>query len=309
MKENVLITGAGGLIAQELAKKIEHEYNVRFLTRKKKRPNEYEWNIENGSIDEAAFENLSHIIHLAGANISEKRWTKERKRVLISSRVDSAKLLSDTLTKKNIRLKSFISASGINFYGTKTEEKIYEENDSPGNDFLSEVVVLWEKAADHFKEQHLAERVVKIRTAVVLSEKEGALKKMVRPIRYYIGSPLGSGKQYMPWIHIEDICYIYEFALKNTAVDGAYNAASPQHITNRDLTKEIAHVLKKPLLLPNVPGFILKLMFGELATAILEGSRASSLKIQKEGFRFTFPDLNDALSDLLQEKGKPKDKN
>ncbi|MET3037777.1 TIGR01777 family oxidoreductase [Chryseobacterium sp. NRRL B-14859] len=300
MKEVVLITGASGMIARELAKKIEHEYSIRFLTRKKKQDNEYEWNIEKGSIDETVFENVSHIIHLAGANISEKRWTAERKKELISSRTDSAQLLLDTLKKRNIRLKSFISASGINFYGTKTEEKIYEENDPPGNDFLSEVVILWEKAADRFKEQHLAERVVKIRTAVVLSEKDGALRKMVPPIKYYIGSPLGSGKQYMPWIHIEDICSIYEFALKNSSVDGAYNAVSPQHITNGDLTKEIARVLKRPLFFPNVPGFILKLMFGELATAILEGSRASSFKIQKAGFRFAFPDLNNALRDLLK---------
>ncbi|KAA2223514.1 TIGR01777 family oxidoreductase [Chryseobacterium sediminis] len=299
MKEVVLITGASGMIAKELAKKIGKEYEIRFLTRKKEHDHEYEWDIRKGNIDETALENVSHIIHLAGANISEKRWTPERKRELISSRVDSAELLRTALRKNNIRLKSFISASGINFYGTETSEKIYTENDPPGNDFLSEVVVLWERAADDFKEQNLAERVVKIRTAVVLSEKDGALKKMIPPIQYYIGSPLGSGRQYMPWIHIEDICSIYELALKNSTMDGAYNAVSPQHITNKDLTKNIAKVLGKPLFMPNVPGFVLKLIFGELAMAILEGSRASSQKIQDAGFHFKFPDLNEALRDLL----------
>lgn len=300
MKEIVLITGASGLIAKELAKKLGNNYDIRFLTRKKKRDNEYEWDLEKKIIDESALENVSHIIHLAGANISEKRWTAERKKELISSRIDSAGLLLNTLKKKNITLKSFISASGINYYGTETTEKIYTENDPAGSDFLSEVVVLWEKAADNFTEQHIAERVVKIRTAVVLSEKDGALKKMLPPIEYYIGSPLGSGKQYMPWIHIEDICSIYELALKNPDMNGAYNAVSPQHATNADLTKKIAEVLKKPLLLPNVPGFMLKLMFGELATAILEGSRASSQKIQGAGFQFKFPDLKEALKDLLK---------
>jgi uncharacterized protein (TIGR01777 family) len=302
MKEIVLITGANGLVAQELSKRLEKEYSVRFLTRKKRNSNEFEWDIKNQSIDETAFENVSHIIHLAGANISEKRWTDERKKELISSRVNSANLILKTLQKNNIKLKSFISASGINYYGTKTTEKIFTEKDDPGNDFLSEVVVLWERVADDFKEQNIAERVVKIRTAVVLSEKDGALKKMIPTIKMGIGSPLGTGKQYMPWIHIKDICSIYEFALKNSELDGAFNATSPEHTTNENLTKKIAEVLKKPLFMPNVPSFVLKLLFGELASALLEGSRASSEKIQKEGFKFEFPVLKGALEDLLKIK-------
>jgi uncharacterized protein (TIGR01777 family) len=300
MKEIVLITGANGLVAKELSKKLEKEFSVRFLTRKKKNSNEFEWDIKNQSIDETAFENVSHILHLAGANISEKRWTDERKKELISSRVDSAGLILKTLREKNIKLKSFISASGINYYGTKTTEKIFIEKDDPGNDFLSEVVVLWERAADDFKEQNVAERVVKIRTAVVLSEKDGALKKMIPTIKMGIGSPLGTGKQYMPWIHIKDICSIYEFALKKSELNGAFNATSPEHTTNENLTKKIAEVLKKPLFMPNVPSFVLKLIFGELASALLEGSRASSEKIQNAGFEFKFPDLKEALEDLLK---------
>ena len=300
MKDIILITGAGGLIAHELSKKLEKDFTVRFLTRKKKHSNEFEWNIKNKTIDDTAFEGVSHIIHLAGANISEKRWTDERKKELISSRVDSADLIVKTLQEKKIRLKSFISASGINYYGTKTTDAIFNENNQPGNDFLSEVVVLWERAADQFKEQNLAERVVKIRTAVMLSEKDGALKKMLPPIRMGIGAPLGTGKQYMPWIHIEDICAIYEFALKNDTIDGAFNAVSPQHTTNQNLTKKIAEVLKKSLFMPNIPGFVLKLIFGELADALLEGSRASVEKIQNAGFQFKFPDLKKALEHLLK---------
>lgn len=300
MKEIVLITGASGAIARVLSKKLENQYSIRFLTRKKEAENEFEWDLENQIVDENAFENISHIIHLAGANISEKRWTEDRKKELISSRVDSAKLILNILKKKNLKLRSFISASGINFYGTKTTDKIFTENDAPGNDFLSEVVVVWEKAADEFKEQNIAERVVKIRTAVVLSKNEGALAKMMTPIQFGIGSPLGSGKQYMPWIHIDDICSIYEFALKNPEVEGSYNASAPQHTTNENLTKLIVNVLNKPLFMPNVPTFILKLIFGELADALLEGSRASSEKIEKAGFEFQFPDLKMALEDLLK---------
>lgn len=300
MKEIILITGAGGMIARELSKRLEKDYTVRFLTRKKQHSNEFEWDVRKGTIDEAALENVSHVIHLAGANISEKRWTTERKEELISSRVDSAQLILKTLREKKIKLKSFITASGINYYGTKTTDTIFTEKDAPGNDFLSEVVVLWERAADDFKEENLAERVVKIRTAVVLSEKDGALKKMIPTIKMGIGSPLGSGKQFMPWVHIKDICSIYEFALKNSNLDGAYNATAPEHITNEDLTKNIAKILRKPLFMPNVPGFVLKLIFGELADALLEGSRASSQKIQDAGFQFEFPRLEMALEDLLK---------
>lgn len=300
MKEIVLITGAGGLIARELSKQLENNYTIRFLTRKKKHDHEFEWDLTKGTIDEKALEGVSHVIHLAGANISEKRWTDERKKELISSRIDSAGLILQSLKQKNIKLKSIISASGINYYGTETTEKIFTEEDGPGNDFLSEVVVQWEKAADQFKEQQLAERVVKLRTAVVLSEKDGALKKMLPTIKMGIGSPLGNGKQYMPWIHIKDICAMYEFALKNPEMDGAFNAVAPEHATNKDLTEKIAQVLKKPLFMPNVPTFVLRLVFGELSDAVLKGSRASSEKILTAGFQFEFPDLKRVLENLLK---------
>lgn len=302
MKEIILITGANGLIARNLAQKLDKEYTVRFLTRKKKKAHEFEWDLKKGTVDQAAFDNVSHIIHLAGANISEKRWTDERKKELISSRVDSARLLMEGVRNRNIKLKSFISASGINYYGTETTEKIYTEEDPAGKDFLSEVVVLWEQVADEFIENGLAERVVKLRTAVVLSEKEGALKKLMVPVEYGIGSPLGTGKQYMPWIHIEDIASMYEYAVKNPSLEGSYNAVAPQHTTNAAFTKEVAAILNRPFIMPNVPAFLLKLIFGELSVAVLEGSRASAKKIMDSGFDFSFPDLHTALQDLLKDK-------
>lgn len=300
MKEVVLITGAGGSVAKVLAKKLENEYTVRFLTRTKKHENDFEWNIKNGTIDEKAFENISHVIHLAGVNISEKRWTDERKKEIISSRVDSAQLILKTLQKKNIQLKSFISASAVGIYGAITSKKIFKEEDEKGNDFLSEVVILWEKAADEFLEKGVAERVVKVRIAIVLSESEGALKKMAVPVKLGIGSPIGTGRQYIPWIHIDDLSSVFEYAVKNENIKGAYNASAPQHTDNENLTKEIAEVLNKPLFMPNIPGFVMKLMFGELSVALLEGSRTSSEKLQNSGFQFKFPNLKNALEDLLR---------
>jgi uncharacterized protein (TIGR01777 family) len=299
MKEVVVITGASGAVAKVLAKKLENEYTIRFLTRTKKRENDFEWNIENKTIDEKAFENVKHIIHLAGANISEKRWSNERKKEIISSRVDSAKLILETLQKKNIKLKSFISASAVGIYGAITSEKIFKEDDEKGNDFLSEVVILWEKAADEFQEEGIAERVVKVRIAIVLSENEGALKKMSVPVKFGIGSPIGTGKQYIPWIHIDDLSSVFEFALKNENINGAYNASAPQHTDNENFTKEIAEVLHKPMFMPNIPGFVMKMIFGELSVVLLEGSRTSSEKLQSEGFQFKFPELKPALKNLL----------
>ncbi len=302
MKEIIVITGASGSVAKVLAKKLENEYSVRFLTRTKKHENDFEWNIEKGTIDEKAFENVNHIIHLAGANISEKRWSDERKKEIISSRVDSAQLIFRTLQKKNIRLKSFISASATGIYGAITSQTIFREEDEKGNDFLSEVVILWEKAADEFSEKGIAERVVKIRTSIVLSEKDGALKKMAVPIKLGIGSPIGTGRQYIPWIHMDDLCEVYEFALKNENMSGAYNASAPQHTDNENFTKEIAEVLNKPMFMPNIPGFMMKILFGELSVVLLEGSRTSSEKLQNAGFTFKFPELKSALKDLLNKK-------
>ena len=300
MKEFVIITGASGSVSKVLAKKLENEYSVRFLTRSKKRENEFEWNIEKQTIDENVFDNVSHVIHLAGANVSEKRWSDERKKEIISSRIDSAKLILNTLQKKNIKLKSFISASAIGIYGAITSEKIFKEDDEKGKDFLSEVVILWEKAADEFSEKGVAERVVKVRIPVVLSEKEGALKKMATPVKFGVGSPIGTGRQYIPWVHIDDLSSLFEFAIKNENISGTYNASAPQHTDNENFTKEIAEVLNKPMFMPNIPGFVMKLMFGELSVVLLEGSRTSSEKLQKTGFKFKFTDLKEALKDLLK---------
>lgn len=301
MKEIILITGGHGLIAQKLAEKLGKNYVIRLLTRKKKGENDFEWDVEKGVIDEKSLIGIHHIIHLAGANVAEKHWTEKRKLEIISSRVDSAKLLLNALKKNNIKISSFISASAVGFYGAETTEKIYTEEDNKGTDFLSNVVFQWEQIADQFLKQNIADRVVKLRTGVVLSARGGALTKMKTPIEYGVGAALGSGKQYMPWIHIDDICSMYEFTINNSKVNGVYNAAAPIHTTNQELTKLIAAILKKPLILPNIPSFIIKIIFGEASMILLKGSRVSSDKIVNEGFVFKYPDLKLALKNLLEE--------
>lgn len=299
--ETVLITGGSGLIGQALSKLlVENDYAVRHLSRSVSGNEKYptfKWNLNNQELDIKAVEGVDHIIHLAGENVGEGRWTTERKKRILSSRVDTLTLLQKHLQKG--QLKSFISASGISYYGTKTTPNIFNENDPKGTDFLADISVQWEKKA--FEMESVANRVVALRTGVVLSNSGGALEKLIKPIKMGIGSALGSGKQYMPWIHINDLCAIYLHALQNTNFSGSYNAVSSQHTTNLEMTQAVAKALDKKLWAPKVPAFMLKLLFGEMAQIILEGSRIDNSKLKATGFTLKFDDLDTALTNLLKQ--------
>jgi hypothetical protein len=206
--------------------------------------------------------------------------------------VETAKLLFDKVKNVQPPLKVFISASGISYYGLKTTSTIFMENDPPSNDFIGTCCVLWEKAADEFSEFG---RVVKLRTGIVLTHQGGALEKIAKPVKIGFGAPLGKGSQWVPYIHIDDLCNMYLKALENENYSGVYNAVNGDHVTNKDLTMATAKALKKPLFLPNVPSFILKAVFGEMAGLILEGSRVSADKIKGEGFEFEYPTLDNAM--------------
>ncbi len=301
MKKTVLITGANGEVAKKLAEMLKDQYFVRFLTRKRTEENEFEWNIEDQTIDENALSGVNHIIHLAGAGIVDKPWTEKRKELILSSRIDSAKLILNTLKKQGIKIDSFISASATGYYGSQTSERIYSEEDLKGNGFLSEVCFRWEKATDEFLIEKVAERVVKMRIGVVLSDaKNGFLERIKKPVSNYSGTCLGSGKQYIPWVHIHDLCAIFKFCLENENTNGAYNAVSPESATNKEITQTISRILNKPIILPNIPDFVIKWIFGEAADMLLEGSRVSSSKIQQAGFHFQYPELEKAMENLLK---------
>jgi len=257
----------------------------------------YAWDLANGVIDTRAFEGVSNIIHLAGAGIADKRWSDSRKRELIDSRVKSAELLKQYSISQNLALNAFISASGIGYYGTETTDRVFKEEDPPADEFISEICVKWESAADNFSDVC---RVVKLRTGVVLSKEGGALVRLAQPIKLGIGAPVGSGNQYMPCIHIDDLCRMYLHCLENQETKGVYNAVSGESSTNRELTQAVARELKKPLWLPNVPAFAMKLAFGEMAKILLGGSRVSADKIKSSGFNFEFPTLKNALAEIYQ---------
>lgn len=298
---NILITGGTGLIGRHLTKiLLQKGHKVSYLSRKKEDIADvkvYLWDIEIGFIENDALKNADYIIHLAGAGIADERWTDKRKQEIVDSRIKPIQLLSKQLEAQKIKLKAFISSSGISYYGIDTGETRLDENSPAGDDFLATCTKMWEAETRRLTQ---ADRTVSLRTGVVLSEKGGALAKLVQPIRFGVGSPLGSGKQWMSWIHIDDMCRLYLQAIEDERMRGAYNAVAPTPVRNEEMTKVAAEVLKRPLWLPNVPAFMMKLLFGELAGAVLGGNYIKNKRVSEElSFSYKFPSLKEALEDLL----------
>lgn len=301
MKKNILISGGSGFIGKNLTHLlIANGYSVSILSRSKRQNTKdifyYQWDVDTHFIDEESVLNADFIIHLAGEGIADKRWTKARKEAIIQSREQSVKLIYDVLKKYHKKPEAFISASAIGIYGAINGPEICDENTTPVNDFLGTTCQKWEAAADTISS--LGIRVVKIRTGLVLG-KEGVLKKLAPLFKLRLGSALGSGNQYMPWIHIDDLCGIYLEAIHNSEMSGAYNAAVLDNTTNTIFSKTLAKTFGYSLWLPNVPAFVLKMMLGEMAKIILTGRRVSSDKIEGTGFQFQFTSLEKALKDCL----------
>ncbi|REH50614.1 hypothetical protein C7448_104226 [Tenacibaculum gallaicum] len=292
----ILITGGTGLIGKELTKKLTSEgHVVNILTRTPKKDNEFRWNVEESFIDKDAFTNVNYIIHLAGAGIADKRWTNNRKKELIDSRVKTANLLFNKTQEYQIPLKKIISASGVGYYGAVTSDKVFTEKDKPENDFISKICIKWEEAAHQFEQIDIP--VTILRTGIVLSKKGGALQKMNTPLFL---SALGNGKQYMPWIHIDDLCNLYIKAIEDKNFTGVFNAIAPEHQTNENFTKILGSVINKLVLPMNAPSFILKTALGEMAYILLKGSKVSSEKTSNT-YNFIFPNLKTALTNIYNE--------
>jgi uncharacterized protein (TIGR01777 family) len=292
----ILITGGSGLLGSSLTQKLLSEnIEVVHLTREKNSKNDvknYLWNWGENEIDEKCFNGITHIIHLAGAGIAEKAWTQKRKNTIVKSRVLTARLLHSKIESLNIDLKAFISASAVGFYGAQVSEKEFNESDVSYEDFMGNCCKQWENAADLFVP---ISRVVKLRLGVILDKDFGALPRIARMIKNRIGSPLGTGSQYMPWIHIDDAVEIFYNAIRNNEYSGVYNAVSTENITNSILTKSVGRVLNRKIWLPNVPSFILRFLYGEMSDTILKGVKVSNKKIKNLGFKFKYNKIDEAL--------------
>ena len=295
--QRVVITGGNGLIGRDLSSiLIKNNYEVVHLSR---RPStdvgyrSYRWDPGTGYCDSDAFRDGDAIIHLAGANIGARRWSNERKREIISSRVMTAGLIYKSTIMAGIRPSVFITASATGIYGSLISDKIHMESDLAADDFLGETCRLWEEAADRFSDAGV--RVVKIRTAVVLASHGSALSKLTLPAKAGLIVRMGPGNQYFPWIHIDDLCHIYLKAVSDPMMSGPYNASAPQHITHDMLMTEIARQRRLPVILPRVPPWFLRMVLGEMSVVLTTGSRVSSEHITGSGYSFTYPDITSAL--------------
>ena len=297
--KNILITGGSGMIGMRLTTFLVGKgHNVSHLSRSQGRAavRTFKWDPERSYIDSHALADADTIIHLAGAGIADKRWSARRKQEILLSRTESTRLIAEALVRIPNRVKTLISASGISYYGLAESKRSFIESDVPGDDFMAKVSIAWEKEVDAARDRV---RVVKIRTGVVLNKDGIAMKKLTMPVKFFVGAPLGSGKQCVNWIHIDDVCRIYVKAVEDATLQGAYNAVAPNPVTNAELTRELARVLKRPMFLPPIPGFLVRLIAGEVADVVLKGGSISSLKIQQTGFEFQFKTVRSALEDLL----------
>lgn len=297
----VLITGATGMIGSRLSDLCrESGMIVHYLTTSKSKIEKREdykgfyWNPKSEEIEKECLDGVSTIIHLAGASIAEK-WTSEYKETIIKSRTETAALLYDTLKNDEHQVENFISASAIGKYPDSLEKLYFEDDEVLADNFVGTVVKKWEAAADRFS--NLGIDVAKIRVGLVLSEKGGMLEKVRKPIEMNVGAPLGSGKQWQSWIHLDDLAGIFLHAIERE-LTGVYNAVAPNPVTNKEMTKQLADQLNKPLWLPNVPKFVLKTMLGEMSQIVLSSQLVSCKKIEEHGYKFKYSNLSKALEDL-----------
>lgn len=298
-KHTILITGASGLIGPKLIRNLlEKGHSVSVLTRnphKIKGVQVFKWDIDNQTIDNEALNGVDTIIHLAGAGIADERWTKARKQLIIDSRVLSTRLLYRAIEETKAPIKTIISASAVGFYGDRADE-ILNESSSNGTGFLADCCRQWENAVD--EGQKFGVRLVKFRIGLVLAKQGGALAKLETPVSLFLGAPLGSGKQWMPWIHVKDLLALFEKAIENPEFEGTFNACSPIPVTNFEFTKILAKTLFRPVWPIKVPKFVLKAVLGEMSQVILISNHTSSQKLINTGFKFRYAGLDEALKEI-----------
>jgi len=298
----VLITGATGLVGKAIVN-LCHTKNIRvnYLTTRKSKITSTEnyqgfyWNVNTGEIDTKCFKDVDAIIHLAGASIS-KKWTEGYKKEILRSRVESTQLIINALKGESHKIKQIVSASAIGIYPSSLINYYDHSNKEISSSFLGEVVNAWEDVVEGFSELKI--KITKIRIGLVLSEYGGALKEIVKPIKFGLGAAFGSGKQWQSWIHISDLARIFLFVLEHK-FSGVFNGVAPNPVTNNELTKASARILNRPLFLPNIPKFIMKLVLGEMHIILFESQRVSSKRIESKGYKFEFHHIEPALTDLL----------
>ncbi|MEP7146443.1 MAG: TIGR01777 family oxidoreductase [bacterium] len=310
MNKKILVTGATGLIGKKLTIELcrqgalikiisTNADKAKLIFKDHSTIQIFEWSAYHAPSElSGLIEDTDAVINLAGVNVGESRWTKEYKKNIYDSRINTTRLIVDAIGLCKKRPDCLINSSAVGFYGFREDEPLDEESGS-GSDFLAELCRDWETEA--LKAEQFDVRVVAIRAGVVLDKSDGVLKKFLEPFKFFIGTYMGSGKQWLPWIHTDDVISLYIFALNNNNLIGAVNGVAPGKVTNKQFVKTIGTILNKNIILP-VPGIALKIGIGEFANNLLTGQRVSSNRALKNGFSFKFPELKMALENLLKEK-------
>jgi hypothetical protein len=307
---HILITGGTGLIGRSLTSLLmKNGHEVTILSRTKKQNvsgapglNYAHWDPDNKVYDADAFSRADFIVHLAGAGVADKRWTKKRKEEIADSRVAGSTLIVKALQETNNRVKAVISSSAIGWYGgdnEKSRQNGFSETDPAEDDFLGITCQSWEKSISQV--QTMGKRLVILRTGIVLSTEGGAFREFMKPIKFGFATILGNGFQKVSWIHISDICRMFLTAIESPAMFGIYNAVAPNPVTNKELTLCLAGVARGRFFLPiHVPAFLLKIVLGEMSIEVLKSATISSKKIEQAGFRFAYSHIEPAIQALLK---------
>jgi len=298
----IAITGATGMIGSKLtAFLLAQGHHIALITRR----NSYHrpqtsvivWDPALNYIEIEKLEGFDVIINLAGASIGEY-WSPGYKKIILDSRIQSTKLLSESLARLSSKPRLLISASAIGYYGNHSPLEILDENSSSGNSFLADVCCQWEEVVNIASEAGI--RVVRARLGVVLSKVSGALNKMWRPFQLGIGGVLGNGQQMMSWIALDEIPFVFDYLIKNGHITGAVNVVAPQAVSNAQFTKILGQLMHRPTVLP-VPSFAIRLLFGEMGQSLLlEGAHVLPRRLQESGYQFHFSDLKDALEKAIE---------
>lgn len=286
----ILIAGGTGFVGQRLISFLAKKgYYIHVLTRKANNKTTeniqfFQWNVEQQYIDKNAFENVDTIINLTGANIGKKRWIAKRKKEILDSRIKSIDLLYRYVSENKFSINTFISSSAVGFYGAVTTENIFDEKSENATDFLGTVCKKWEDAALQFNK--IGIRTVILRKGIIIGKNGGMVQKLTPLAKLGINVSLGNGNQYLPWIAIQDLVRLYEFIISNSKINGIYNAVSNEHITMNDFSNALLKSFGRKNFLPNVPGFLIRLVLGEMSVMLLEGSKVSNEKLKNSGFSF-----------------------
>lgn len=308
----VLISGGTGLIGSHLSKHLsENGFDIVILSRNKNSRSENPkisysyWNVKDKVIDEEVVKKADHIVHLAGAGVMDKKWTEDYKKKIVDSRTKSAELILSCLKEGQHNVKSFVSASAIGWYGADSKlpgkNEPFIESDIPSKDFLGETCVLWEASVEPVTAMGI--RLVKLRTGIVLSNKGGAFKEYKTPMKFGVASILGSGKQIVSWIHIDDLCRMYREGIQNNYLHGNYNAVAPEPVSEKELILTLGQKMRNKFFIPiYVPVFTLKLIFGKRSVELLKSTTVSNKKIKATGFTFLYPSIESAIEELVANK-------